>query len=535
MTISRRNVIKAGAAAGAALSIPSVLRAQTPTADAQTIRMRLSSDLKVLDPIVSSSGSTMNYANSIYDQLFALDSKFMPQPQMVGNWGASGDKKTYTFELRDGLLWHDDTPVTAADCVASIRRWAEVSPSGKLIMERAINISAKDEKTFTIVLKEPLPLLPNLLADVSWPTLFIMRERDASRPASDRVSSNIGSGPFKFNEALAKPGASYTFERNKKYVPRQEPADGMAGGKVVKVDRVVWNIIPDEQTALAALQAGEVDWYERVPADLLPLIASDPNLVLEVLDKAGQDFALRFNFLQKPFDNVKARQAVLHLIDQEAFLAVMHPDPKHTRVVTSIFGNNTPYTNDANTTWYKKGGNPEKAKQLFKESGYTGEKIVVMSPTDWPPYEHGSQLLVATLRKIGVNAELAPMAWAELATRRGNKGPIENGGWNMFITDFSDYALGNPLSNNVLSASGDATSYYGWPQNDEYETLRVKWADVETLEARQELARKMQSIWWDFVGDVRLGQFVSPTAHTKSLTGLIGMPEFAPQWNMQKA
>ncbi|MBB4232954.1 ABC transporter substrate-binding protein [Rhizobium mongolense] len=533
MTISRRDLIKTTIAAGAVLSIPSEMRAQTSLVDVRTIRMRQSTDLQVFDPIWTTSTPTAHYGAAIYDQLFALDSNFMPQPQMVGNWAISDDKRTYTFQLRDGLQWHDDTPVTASDCVASIRRWAEVSPAGQLIMARTTDISAKDKNTFTIVLKEPLSLLPSLLAEVSPPILYIMREQDASRPASEKVTSHIGSGPFKYNEALAKPGASYVYDKNEKYIPRQEPPDGLAGAKVVKVDRVVWDIISDDQTALAALQTGEVDYLDRAPVDLLPVIGSDPNLVLQVLDKAGANFILRMNFLQKPFDNVKVRRAMLHLVDQEAFLSVMHPDAEHTRVVTSIFGNETPYTNDANTGWYRKGGDPEKAKQLLKEAGYAGEKIVIMSPTDWPPYSNGSQLLVAELHKIGVNAELAVMTWAELATRRANKGPIEDGGWSIFITDFPDYVHGNPLSASDLAANGDQ-AWYGWPKNDEYEALRAKWPDVETLEERRELARKMQSLWWDFVGDVRLGQFISPAAHRKSLTGLIGMPQIVPMWNVQK-
>ncbi|TIP88264.1 MAG: ABC transporter substrate-binding protein, partial [Mesorhizobium sp.] len=129
MTISRRELIKVGLAAGTALSIPSVLRAQTPPPAARTVRM-VKGDLTIFEPIFTATNITGDHGAAIYDTLFAVDSKFMPQPQMVGKWGVSDDKKTYTFELRDGLGWHDGTPVTAADCVASIRRWAQVTPGG---------------------------------------------------------------------------------------------------------------------------------------------------------------------------------------------------------------------------------------------------------------------------------------------------------------------------------------------------------------------------------------------------------------------
>ncbi|RUV83786.1 ABC transporter substrate-binding protein [Mesorhizobium sp. M5C.F.Ca.IN.020.14.1.1] len=534
MTISRREIIiGAGLVAGTAFSIPSVLRAQTAPADARTARMVKSGDLRVFDPIWTATNITADHGAAIYDTLFALDSKFMPQPQMVGTWHVSDDKKTYTFELRNDLGWQDGTPVTAADCVASIRRWGQVHPGGQLIMARASDISNKDEKTFTIALKEPLGILIDILADLTPPCLFIMREKDANRPATEQVTTTIGSGPFKFNEALARPGASYIYDRNDKYVPRKEPSDGLAGGKIVNVDRVIWDVISDQQTAFAALQAGEIDYVETPPADLYSLVESHPNLELQVLDKAGQDALVRMNFLQPPFNNVKARQAILHLIDQEAFMRVMAPDPKYAGTLTSIFGSTSHYSNDENIGWYKRGGDPEKAKQLFKEAGYVGEKVVILDPTDWHEGDSASQLLAAALQKIGVNAELAPSDWGGVSTRRANKGPIEDGGWNIFITTESDYSLGNPLATPLLLANGD-NAWYGWPKNDEYEALRAKWANV-ALEERMALARKMQATWWDFVGDVRLGKYVSPVARRKTLTGLVGMPQIVPMWNMQKA
>ncbi|MES0101718.1 ABC transporter substrate-binding protein [Mesorhizobium sp. M0019] len=530
MTISRRELIKAGLAAGAALSVPSVLRAQTSPTPDRTVRMVIE-NLSALDPVVSTSDGTFTHAFAIYDTLFGVDFNFVPHPQMVGKWDISDDKKTYAFELRDGLGWHDGTPVTAADCVASIRRWGQVAPGGQLLMARAKDISKKGDRTFTIALKEPLGVLLDILA---FQGPFIMREKDASLSPTEQVTGNIGSGPLKFNHALAKPGASFTYDRNDEYVPRSEPADGLAGGKVMKVDRIIWENISDQQTAVAALQAGEIDFIRSPPTDLFPVIESDPNLELQVLDKTGYDMFVRMNCLQKPFDNVKARQAMLHLIDQEAVSRAAYSDPKYFRTVTSMFGNGTPVSNDENTGWFKKGGDPEKARELFKEAGYAGEKVVILQPTDWAEASNASQVVAAALRKIGVNAELAPSDWGGLATRRANKGPVEDGGWNIFITTEPEAILGAVIADVTLPMNGEK-AWFGWPQNDEYEALRTKWADVETLEERKVLARKMQRIWWDYVPEVLLGQHVSPIARRKTLTGLIGMPGLILMWNMQKA
>lgn len=493
--------------------------------------MVMAGDLRIFDPIFSTAVITADHGLAIYDTLFSLDSKFMPQPQMVGRWGVSDDRKTYTFELREGLGWHDGTPVTAADCVASIRRWGQKDSGGKLVMARTEDISKKDDRTFAIKLKEPLGILIDFLAANS---LFVMREKDASRPATEQVTENIGSGPFKFNHAFAKPGASFTYDRNEKYVRRSEAPDGFAGGKIVKVDRVIWENISDQQTAVAALQAGEIDFVNNPSYDLIPTIERDPNLEIEVLDKAGQDNILRLNFLQKPFDNVKARQAMLYLIDQDAIVRAMGADTQYTGTISSIFGNRTLYSNNENTGWLKKGGDPERARQLFKEAGYSGEKVVILDAANIPVFHNIAQVVAAQMRKIGVNTELVASDWGGIVARRSNKGPVENGGWSIFISSDSDYSMGNPLNSVFLTANGE-NGWFGWPKNDEYEALRSKWADIDTLEERKALARKMQGIWWDFVGDVPAGQVLFPTARRKTLTGIIGMPNLIPMWNMQKA
>ncbi|WP_419695971.1 ABC transporter substrate-binding protein [Mesorhizobium muleiense] len=531
MTISRRDLIKAGVAAGTVFSIPSVLRAQAAATAERTVRMVMGGFLRSFDPVFTTDDNTQNHGLAIYDTLFALDSKFVAQPQMIQKWGISNDKKTYTFDLRDGLGWHDSTAVTAADCVASIRRWAQVQSGGQIMMERTKDITTKDDRTFTIALKEPLGLLPEILA--SWPPLLIMREKDANRPATEQVTTNIGSGPFRFNEALTKPGANITYDRNEQYVPRKEPADGLAGGKIVNVDRVVWDNIADQQTAYGALQAGEVDFIQLPSTDLLSVIESDPDLQLQVLDKGGRILLLRMNCLQKPFDNVKMRQAILHLVDQDAVMSVSLGDPKYFRTITSLFGYDTPYSNEENTGWFKKGGDPERAKRLLKEAGYAGEKVVFLQPTDWPESSNATQFLAAELRKIGVNVELAPSDWAGIAERRAKMGPVEDGGWSLFITDHSNYGTTQPHTNIDMSANGKK-GWYGWPTSDEYEALRAKWVEVKSLEERQALAREMQKVYWDFVGMVYLGAYVQPSARRKSLTGLIGIPAYIPMWNMQK-
>jgi peptide/nickel transport system substrate-binding protein len=538
MAISRRTVLRSGVVAGAmagavAAGGPAIRRARAASAPT-TFNAVMQGDLRSFDPIWTTANITAYYGAMVYDTLFALDANFQPQPEMVGKWNLSEDKRTYTFALRDGLIWQDNTPVTAADCVASIRRWAVRNSGGQLIMQYAKDLSAKDDKTFVLALKEPLGLVVPALAATNTPDCFMMRKKDAETDPFQQVKERTGSGPFVFNQDETRPGNRYVFDKFTKYVPRPEPASGLAGGKVVKLDRVIWQNITDDQTALAALESGEIDFFELPPLDLLPQLQSNPDIKIQVLDKSGNVGMLRLNYLHPPFDNPKARQAMLYLIDQSAILKATFGNPKYYNKVDSLFGYGTPMTNDANIGWSKAAPDLSKAKQLFQEAGYKGEKVIVLQATDFDFMNNSAQLVAGWLKEIGVNVELAASTWGGVVTRRAVEAPDDKGGWDIFITYGSSYDFGNPITATPLLANGKK-GWFGWPENAQYEALRMKWARVATLAEQQAIARQMQALAWDFVPMVLLGQWVSPAAMRKTVNGMIGMPDIIPFWNVSKS
>jgi hypothetical protein len=285
----------------------------------------------VFDPIWTTANITAHHGAMIYDTLFGINEELEPRPQMVGDWIVSDDKLTYTFVLRDGLKFSDGSPVTADDVVASILRWAARDGAGQQIMDRARDISKKDHNTFVIALKEPYGPLIDMMAKTGMPMLFIMRRKEAETDPYQQVTEYIGSGPFIFNRDETRHGVRYVYDKSPTYVPRREPASGMAGGKVVKVDRVVFENIGDTHTAVAALQAGEIDFYETPPLDLIDQLEGESNLRVEVLNKTGNLGWLRMNCLHPPFDKVEARQAMLHLVDQEEYMKASFGNPKYYR------------------------------------------------------------------------------------------------------------------------------------------------------------------------------------------------------------
>ncbi|MGH7068220.1 MAG: ABC transporter substrate-binding protein [Acetobacteraceae bacterium] len=532
MTLSRRTVLKGGAAGALAATAPGIYGARAAS-NTNVMNTAMQGDLRSFDPIWTTANITAYYGAMVYDRLFSTDANFKPQPQMVDKWGLSEDKRTYTFELRDGLLWQDGTPVTAADCVASIRRWAVRNSGGQMMMEFLKDLSAKDDKTFVLVLKQPFGLTVPAFASTATPDCFMMPKKVAETDPYQQIRSHIGSGPFTFNEKETRPGSRYVFDKFGKYVPRAEPASGLAGGKVVKLDRVIWHNITDNQTALAALESGEIDFFELPPLDLLPQLQSNPDIKIRVLDKSGNCGTMRMNWLHPPFNNVKARQAMLYLVNQADILKATFGNPKYYHKIDSIFGYQTPMANDANTAWFKAAPDPAKAKQLFKDSGYNGEKVIVLQATNFDFMNNSAQLIASWLKEIGVNAELAASTWGGVVSRRAVMAADDKGGWDIFITYGPGYDWNNPITMVALGANGKK-GWFGWPEDAEYEALRRQWALVSTLAERQAIARKMQTIAWNVVPQVMLGEWVSPAAMRSNVHDLIGMPDIIPFWNVYK-
>jgi peptide/nickel transport system substrate-binding protein len=206
---------------------------------------------------------------------------------------------------------------------------------------------------------------------------------------------------------------------------------------------------------------------------------------------------------------------------------------KYYKPCPSIFGNNTAYTNDTNTDWIKHGVDLDKAKQLFKDSGYNGEPVVVLQATNIAYMSNSEQLITQQLKKIGVNASLAPSDWGGVVTRRAVKSPPDQGGWNIFCTGDSDYSHSDPIGLATFQANGDK-AWYGWPKSDEFEALRAKWITAATMDDQKALAKQMQQVFWDFVPTVLCGSYVQPQAYRANTKGWIGMPEILPFWNVEK-
>jgi len=168
------------------------------SAQPKTLRVAMHADVRTLDPFWTTQTIAAIHGMMVYDTLFSSDAELKPQPQMVDKWNVSEDRKIYEFILRDGLKFHDGSPVTAKDVVASMNRWGKRDGAGKQLFEYTASLVAKDDKTFVWTLKEPYGLLIDTLAKAGSSVPFVMREKEAMVDAFQQITEVVGSGPFVF-------------------------------------------------------------------------------------------------------------------------------------------------------------------------------------------------------------------------------------------------------------------------------------------------------------------------------------------------
>ena len=521
-----------GSALGVALT--SVMALSTPV-QAETLRVVMHSALRVLDPIMTTAYMSRNHGYMIFDTLFALDENFQPQPQMVDTWSVSDDGLTWRFTLRPGLRFHDGAPVTGADVAASIRRWGSRDGMGQVFMRHVADMvqDPADANSMILTLSEPFGLVIDALAKPSSNVPFIMPARLAATPGTEAIPEQIGSGPFRWVESEFQPGVIAVYERNPDYVPRAEPASGAAGGKVVHVDRVEWVVMPDQQTTFNALLSGEIDYWEDIPADLLPIRQAIDDIVVRNLNAFGYQTIMRPNSLHPPFDDARIRRAAIAAVSQQDVLDAMIGNPELYRLCAAMFVCGTPLATEAGGETLTAGNGQDLARQLLAEAGYDGTPVVIMHPTDVSTLRTQPVVVAQALRDVGFNVDLQAMDWQTLVGRRANQAPPSEGGWNMFITNWVGADVFNPIVNNMVGGQGPQGGWFGWPEDPELEAMRLAFARSTSAEEQRQIAEQIQLRVYEQGYYAPIGQYFVFTGWSSELEGVLdGAAPFF--WNIRR-
>ena len=487
-------------------------------------------DLKILDPVWTTAFVTRHHGYMIYDTLFGLTQKGEIKPQLVDAWTASPDNMHFSFTLREGLKFSDGTDLTTKDVIQSIKRWGARDNLGAKLLAALDKMEAKDARTFTLDFKTPFGMVLDAFSKPSSIPLFIMPERVAQTDPYKQITDMTGSGPYAFAADRYRPGERVVYLKNKYYKPRSEPADGLAGGKVVNVDELDWVILRDSQTVANAIQKGEVDVVEMVPNEQYPTLKADPNIRLE--NQTGKQSAmLHINHAIPPFNNPKIAQAALMAINQTALQRAQIVYKELYNTCRSIYPCGSMYASD-NTAYFT--GKPQfaKAKALLKEAGYDGTPIVLMLPADMPSLNKYPPVMAELLRRAGFTVDLQSMDWATLVTRRTKSTPVSEGGWNAFITFWNQADTFNPLFFAPLTGNG-LKGWFGWTTDPELENLKTAFLKTSDPAERKKIAEGIQLRVMESGVYGMLGESKPMVALRKNVSGLVPAP-VSVFWGLKK-
>jgi peptide/nickel transport system substrate-binding protein len=434
------------AASAASLALPAVGRA----AGSRLLKFVPSADLAVVDPIWTIAYQTRDHGYMVFDTLYGQTGKehgFKVTPQMVAGHSTEDEGKTWKLTLRDGLMFHDGEKILARDCVASIRRWGARDAFGQALMQRTDELSAPDDRTIRFRLRRPFPLLPDALGHGASNICAMMPERVAATDPFKRFDEVVGSGPFRFKANERVQGSRFVYERFEGYRPREDGEISFtAGPKIVHFDRVEWHILPDPATKAAALQAGEIDWWNNPTADLLPLLRRH-KIQTPTSDPSGWLWWLRPNHLHPPFDNPAFRRALMGAIDQTEFMtAMIGPDSALWGVPVGYFPPSSPQASEAGMPTLTGKRDNAAVRRALQAAGYKGEKLVLIVPTDIPNMTALSNVAADMLKRVGMNVDYQAMDFGTAVQRRVSTRPPAEGGWNLLCIGATGLDAFNPAT-----------------------------------------------------------------------------------------
>ncbi|MBS0640232.1 MAG: ABC transporter substrate-binding protein [Proteobacteria bacterium] len=516
-----------------AAALPLAAPAIAQPAKTQALRFIPQANLTSLDPIWTTATVTNNHGYYVYDTLYSADAQMRPQPQMAEGHTVSDDGRTWRIRLRPGLKFHDGTPVRAVDANASIARWCKRDAFGQILDGMVVEWNAPDDRTMELKLKRPFPLLLDALAKPDASVPFIMPERLAKTDANKAITEVVGSGPYRFLPDEYVSGARVAYAKFEDYAPRAEQPEWATGAKIAYFPRVEWNVIPDPGTAAAAIQRGEADWWERPFNDLIPTMLKDPGVTSMIADPSGRLSVLRFNTLHPPFNDVKIRRAVMAAVNQDDYMrAAVGDDRELWRRCASLFPCGTPYATETEGAALMP-GRLDQARRMLADAGYSGQRVVIINPTDFPLIGPLGQVTADLLQQMGMNVDLQASDWGTVVQRRTSREPVDKGGWSIFHTTGSSSGWINPAVSQVVRGQG-GKGWFGWWADPQIEAMTQQWFDAPDEPTQTKIARQIGVLAMQQAPTVPLGQFFIRTVFRKRITGMLQGPCPYP-WNIRPA
>ncbi|MFJ8235588.1 ABC transporter substrate-binding protein [Ureibacillus sp. NPDC094379] len=467
----------------------------------EEVNIPLTMAVPTLDPHLALNYQTQA-THHIFEMLFAQNENYEPVPLLAESYEVSEDGKTFTFNLRQGVKFHNGKEMKAEDVAASLNRWKTVVARAKQALGDA-EFAVKDDYTVTISLAQPSNDLPLQLSHRLNAAVIMPKEIAENAPATG-VTEFIGTGPYKFIEW--KVDQYIHLQRFEEYAAVDEPQSGMAGNKTPKFNHVYYQLNTDSATSFSSFLTGEYA-YTDVNVDNLPQVENLNGVTVEKLRNG--DFNVVFNKKSPLFSDLKYRQAVAAAINAEDILLGVTSDPELIQLNSSYVNKeNTTYYSEADTEYYNQ-NDPEKAKQLLKDAGYAGEEVTLLTSKDQNGIFYNATVVLADqLKAIGMNVKIDVYDFATLVSKRGEEDP-----WDIYVGMFAVPAGPTQLLY-IYPNYGFAED----PQLAEYiKALSAAQGEEELKTANDTL----QQYLWDTLNTVKIGDFYSYYAVREELKDVI--------------
>ena len=454
-----------------------------------------------LDPVRNTGTVTHSIVQHWYDMPVTWDENLQPAVQMVDSWSVEPDASSYSFTLRDGLMFHDGKPVTSDDLIASMNRWKNFVGVPARIWELAEpELEKVDKQTFKITPTKPFGLWVEYWAQ--RPTFAMPKNVVEALGEEEIMTDYTGSGPFKFKEWL--PGNRVVMERFEGYVPRSEPKSGGAGGRVAYLNEIHVLEVPDASTRVASLLTQQVDFADGIPNDFYETLNSAPNLRVEVIPSWAVA-ALATNKFWPPLNNPKSRLAIQIATDPVKYMTAGYGDEALWDLCGSLFLCGTTWATEANSENYYK-TDMELAQKLWDEavaeSGFEG-KIVLLTNTDYADFYASSLITREILESLGAEVDFVVTDWATVLSRKIanlQKDPQTEQGWHFYHTGG---AFLDPIQDPSLGRAWNG----GW-RNEEGMALVEDFSKAKSREEAMAIVEEIQRIYWEEDPSlIRYGEF----------------------------
>ncbi len=538
--LSRRSVLRRGAAAGLGIAALSALVGRSGGGQASAAVIRAMQD----DPSAGTPGGILRVATigepphldehqstaeliavlgyCAYEGLFTYDADYQPIPELVAEHTVSEDGLTHTMALRQGVMFHNGEPLTAADAIASVERWGRISGVGKRLMEKTAELAQVDDSTIEFRLNEPygtilIALAHNTQACTIHPKSILDAAGD--EPMTD-PAQYVGTGPYRLAEW--RRDAAMRFERFDDY--QSAPGDvpnGYGGRKYAYADAIEFIPVPDEAARVAGLQAGDYQLGLDIGNDQYEVLNGAPGIIAEILTPTNWDVFF-LNWSSPLMSNLAMRQAVQAAFDHLPMLQSGRGGDEFVRLDPGLMMQQTPWYSTAGEEFYNV-NDPDLARAKLEEAGYDGTPLRFMTTQEYS-YMYGEAIVAQQqLEAVGITVDLQVTDWATVLERRAQ--PEE---WDMFGTGH-----GFVPDPSQISYVGQMNQYPGWWSSESSLELAAELLAESDFDTRKGVFDQIQEAHYTEIPAIKIGDSSNVSFRSDTVGGWDGQFERGVKfWNL---